>query len=47
MGIGRAEVEGGWIRVRLVSGSPSFWTTYATVIDDTTDDPTYVFPVAQ
>jgi len=46
MGIGSAEVEGGWIRVRLVSGSPSFWTTYATVIDDTTDDPTYVFPVA-
>jgi len=46
VGIGSAEVEGGWIRVRLVSGSPSFWTTYATVIDDTTDDPTYVFPVA-
>ncbi len=46
MGIGDAEVEGGWIRVRLVSGSPSFWTTYATVIDDTTGDPTYVLPVA-
>jgi len=46
MGIGSAEVEGGWIRVTLTDGSPSFWTTYATVIDDTTDDPTYVFPVA-
>ena len=46
MGIGGAEVEGGWIRVTLVEGSPSYWTTYATVIDDNTDDPTYVFPVA-
>ena len=46
MGIGNTEVQGGWIRVRLVSGSPSFWTTYATVIDDTTGDPTYVLPVA-
>ena len=46
MGIGGAEVEGGWIRVTLVEGSPSYWTTYATVIDDNTNDPTYVFPVA-
>jgi hypothetical protein len=46
MGIGGAEVEGGWIRVRLVSGSPSFWTTYATVIDENTADPTYILPVA-
>ena len=46
MGIGDEIVEGGWIRVTLVSGSPSFWTTYATVIDDSTDDPTYVLPVA-
>ena len=46
MGIGSATVEGGWIRVRLASGSPSFWTTYATVIDDPTGDPTYVLPVA-
>jgi hypothetical protein len=46
MGIGSAEVEGGWIRVTLTSGSPSFWTTYATVIDDPTGDPTYVLPVA-
>jgi len=46
MGIGSASVEGGWIRVTLVEGSPSFWTTYATVIDDTTGDPTYVLPVA-
>jgi hypothetical protein len=46
MGIGTAEVEGGWIRATLVSGSPSYWTVYATVIDETTDDPTYVLPVA-
>jgi hypothetical protein len=46
MGIGNAEVEGGWIRATLVSGSPAYWTTYATVIDDATNDPTYVLPVA-
>ena len=46
MGVGDAEVEGGWIRVTLISGSPSYWTTYATVIDNTTDDPTYILPVA-
>ncbi len=46
MGIGSQNVEGGWIRVTLISGSPSYWTTYATVIDAATDDPTYVSPVA-
>jgi hypothetical protein len=46
LGIGELTVEGGWIRVTLVAGSPAFWTTYATVIDDTTDDPTYILPVA-
>jgi hypothetical protein len=46
MGIGGTEVEGGWIRVTLTDGSPSYWTTYATVVDDPTDDPTYVLPVA-
>ena len=46
MGIGNQTVGGGWIRVTLVSGAPSFWTTYATVIDDTTNDPTYILPVA-
>jgi hypothetical protein len=46
MGIGGQNVEGGWIRVTLISGSPSYWTTYATVIDASTDDPTYVLPVA-
>ncbi|MEJ2189180.1 MAG: trypsin-like peptidase domain-containing protein, partial [Acidobacteriota bacterium] len=33
MGIGNLTVEGGWIRVRLVRGSPVYWTTYASVID--------------
>jgi len=46
MGIGDEEVEGGWIRVTLAGGSPAYWTTYATVIDDATNDPTYVLPVA-
>ncbi len=46
VGIGHLDIEGGWIRATLVGGSPSFWTTYATVIDDATGDPTYVAPVA-
>jgi hypothetical protein len=46
MGIGSAAIEGGWIRVTLTEGSQAFWTTYATVIDDSTGDPTYVLPVA-
>jgi hypothetical protein len=46
MGIGSQNIQGGWIRVTLISGSPSYWTTYATVIDSSTDDPTYVLPVA-
>jgi len=46
MGIGDQDVEGGWIRVNLAGGSPAFWTTYATVIDDATNDSTYVLPVA-
>jgi len=46
LGIGDLTVEGGWIRVRLAKGSPAFWTTYASVIDAQTDDPTYVLPVA-
>lgn len=45
-GIGNQVVEGGWIRATLVGGSPAFWTTYATVIDAATDDPTYILPVA-
>ena len=46
LGIGELDVEGGWIRVTLTGGSPAFWTTYATVVDDVTNDPTYVLPVA-
>jgi hypothetical protein len=45
MGLGGASVEGGWIRVRLVSGSPSYWTCYASVVDDLTNDPTFIGPV--
>jgi hypothetical protein len=45
-GIGESSVEGGWIEVQLAAGSPAFWTTYATVVDDSTNSPTYVLPVA-
>lgn len=46
MGIGGAAVEGAWMKVRLTSGSPAFWTCYASVVDFDTGDPTYVVPVA-
>ncbi len=46
LGIGALAVEGGWIRIRVVAGAPASWTAYATVIDNTTDDPTYVPAVA-
>lgn len=46
LGIGDQAVEGGWIRIRVVRGAPVFWTAYATVIDNATDDPTYVQAVA-
>ncbi|MCK5378018.1 MAG: hypothetical protein KAJ78_01390 [Acidobacteria bacterium] len=45
MGIGGQSVEGGWIEVQLLGGSPAFWTTYASVVDDQTGDPTYVAAV--
>ncbi len=46
MGLGSTVVNGAWIRVRLTSGCPAHWTTYASVIDESTGDPTYVAPVA-
>jgi hypothetical protein len=46
MGLANTTVTGGWIRVRLTSGCPAHWTTYASVIDESTGDPTYVAPVA-
>jgi hypothetical protein len=42
LGVGAATIEGGWIKVRLVSGSPDAWTCYASVVDKGTSDPTYV-----
>jgi len=47
MGIGNTVVEGGWISVELIGGSPAYWTTYASIVDSTTDDPTYIMPVAE
>ena len=47
MGVGYQAVEGGWISVELIGGSPSYWTAYASVVDDRTGDPTYVLPVAR
>jgi hypothetical protein len=46
LGVGGANVEGGWISVRMVGGSPDAWTCYASVVDDETGDPTYVAGVA-
>jgi hypothetical protein len=46
MGIGGAIVDGGWISVELIGGSPSYWTAYASIVDGSTDDPTYILPVA-
>jgi hypothetical protein len=45
MGIGETIVEGGWISVDLIAGSPAYWTAYASIIDASTDDPTYILPV--
>jgi hypothetical protein len=47
LGLGSTTVEGGWIRLELVTGSPSFWTAYLSVIDAGTDDPTYVAGVEE
>ena len=45
LSLGGSSIEGAWIRVRLVSGNPDYWTCYASVVDDLTGDPTYVLPV--
>ncbi len=47
MGLGGVSVQGGWARVEVESGCPFFWTTYASVVDDRTGDPTYVMPVPE
>lgn len=47
MGVSEQSVEGGWIEVESIGGSPAFWTAYASVIDDQTGDPTYVGPVVR
>ncbi len=44
MGIGNQVLEGGWIEIRLTAGSPAYWMSYASVVDDQTSDPTYVGP---
>ncbi len=47
MGMGSTVVDGGWISVELINGAPVYWTTYASIVDGSTDDPTYIMPVAQ
>jgi len=47
MSIGSTVVDGGWISVELIAGSPVYWTTYASIVDGSTDDPTYIMPVAE
>ena len=45
MGLGSQIIYGGWFRVTRISGT-GFWTCYASVVDDLTNDPTYVAPEA-
>jgi len=42
MGLGGVSIEGGWILVELSAGAPEYWTTYLSLIDADTNDPTYV-----
>jgi len=44
MGLGNQIMYGGWLRVTRTAGT-GFWTCYASVVDDLTNDPTYVAPV--
>jgi len=44
MGLGNQVLYGGWLRVTRTAGT-GFWTCYASVVDDQTNDPTYVAPV--
>jgi hypothetical protein len=45
LGVPDAVVEGGRIEVELLGPAPAFWTCYASVVDDRTNDPTYILPV--
>jgi len=47
MGITNHVVEGGWVSVQLLGGSPAYWTCYLSIVDESTDDPTYIMPVVQ
>jgi hypothetical protein len=44
MGLGSTTIEGAWIKVRLIDGSPAYWTCYASVVDSVSNDPTYIPP---
>ena len=44
MGLGNQVIYGGWLRVTRTSGT-GYWTCYASVVDDRTNDPTYVAPI--
>jgi hypothetical protein len=45
LGLSNQIVEGGWIRVELLSGAPAYWTAWGSVVDANTGDGTYVLPV--
>jgi len=47
MGLGSVSVEGAWLSLQLIGGSPAYWTAYASVVDHVNDDPTYILPVAR
>ena len=44
MGLGNQIIYGGWLRVTRTGGT-GYWTCYASVVDDRTNDPTYVSPI--
>ena len=46
MNVASTHLEGGWIELELTLGSPAYWTGYVSIVDDDSDDGTYVMPVA-
>lgn len=47
LGVDDRVIEGGWVSVELLGGTPAFWTCYLSIVDGSTDDPTYIMPVTQ
>jgi hypothetical protein len=45
LGLGDLSVQGAWLDVKLTGGTPTYWTCYASIVDDQTGDPTFISPV--